>query len=137
MAELSPSIYCSVVATLPARTALDANALPAHVAFGAIFILMRPNLSLLDTMRALQHYTPKSITEAFIMAADEFLTTRQVAELLKLSEATVRKWCREGRLPAVKLGKSYRIRRSDLDRLFDQASSTTPPLSPTTEPATR
>lgn len=71
------------------------------------------------------------------MAADEFLTTRQVAELLKLSEATVRKWCREGRLPAVKLGKSYRIRRSDLDRLFDQASSTTPPLSPTTEPATR
>ena len=70
------------------------------------------------------------------MSVDEFLTTRQVAELLKLSEATVRKWCREGRLPAVKLGKSYRIRRSDLDRLFDQATAASS-LSPATEKSAR
>ncbi len=52
----------------------------------------------------------------------EFLTVKEVAELLKMSEATVRKWCREGVLPAVKLGKSYRIRRSDIDKLFEKAA---------------
>ena len=57
--------------------------------------------------------------------ADEFLTIREVAQLLKLSEATIRKWCREGRLPALKLGKAYRIRRSDIDRLFEQARKKT------------
>ena len=57
--------------------------------------------------------------------ADEFLTIREVAHLLKLSEATIRKWCREGRLPALKLGKAYRIRRSDIDRLFEQARKKT------------
>lgn len=53
------------------------------------------------------------------MAPEEYLTTRQVADLLKLSEITVRRWCHEGRLPAVKLGRAYRIRRADFDRLFE------------------
>lgn len=51
----------------------------------------------------------------------EFLTTRQIADLLKISEVTVRKWCREKRLPAVKFGRSYRVRRADIDRMFEQA----------------
>ncbi len=53
------------------------------------------------------------------MPPEEYLTTRQVADLLKLCEVTVRRWCHEGRLPAVKLGRAYRIRRVDFDRLFE------------------
>ena len=34
---------------------------------------------------------------------DEFLTARQLAEFLKVSESTVRKLSREGRIPVVRL----------------------------------
>lgn len=49
------------------------------------------------------------------MPEDEYLTTDQVAELLQLHRDTVRRMIREKRLPSVKVGKQYRIRRRDLD----------------------
>jgi excisionase family DNA binding protein len=60
-------------------------------------------------------------TEDSFMAPEEYLSTRQVADLLGLTEVTIRRLCHEGRLPAVKLGRSYRLRRADLDRIFDAA----------------
>ena len=38
-----------------------------------------------------------------------FLTVRETAEMLGLKEPTVRKWVREGRLKAVKLGRAWVI----------------------------
>lgn len=38
---------------------------------------------------------------------------------LKVCRATVQRWCKEGKLPAVKIGKEYRIRRSDLERWYE------------------
>jgi excisionase family DNA binding protein len=46
---------------------------------------------------------------------DEWLTVDEVAEMLGLHVKTVRGYAREGRLPAVRIGKSYRIARADLD----------------------
>ncbi len=43
--------------------------------------------------------------------SDEFLTTREAADLLKTSEATIRKECGNGRLPARKIGREWRIHR--------------------------
>ena len=43
---------------------------------------------------------------------DNYLTTEQVATRLKLHQNTVIRWIRDGRLPAQKVGKSYRIRES-------------------------
>jgi len=37
------------------------------------------------------------------------LRTKEVAEFLSVKEKTVRKWCREGRLIAVKKGGEWRI----------------------------
>lgn len=49
---------------------------------------------------------------------EEFLTVAEVAELLKLNQQTVRNWIDQGSLPAHRVGRRVRIRRSDLDRLL-------------------
>lgn len=45
---------------------------------------------------------------------------REVAEYLKVSPKTVRKWASEKRLPVVKVGNRNRFRRSDIDRWLDE-----------------
>lgn len=47
--------------------------------------------------------------------SEEVYTVEHAAERLKLHPKTVLRAIRDGRLPAVKLGKSYRILRSDLN----------------------
>ena len=44
----------------------------------------------------------------------------EVAELLKLNQQTVRNWIDQGSLPALKVGRRVRIRRSDLERMLEQ-----------------
>ena len=44
-----------------------------------------------------------------------YLTIREVGDLLRISERTVRRWVGTGDLPAVKIGRSVRIRREDID----------------------
>lgn len=46
---------------------------------------------------------------------DEFLTTEEIARLLKVHVITVRRWIVAGRLPATDLGKSYRVLKKDLE----------------------
>jgi excisionase family DNA binding protein len=50
-------------------------------------------------------------------------TVEQVAERLKLHRKTVLRFIREGRLRAVKVGKSYRIPRSELEAMTGVARS--------------
>jgi excisionase family DNA binding protein len=56
---------------------------------------------------------------------DSFLTVAEVAELLKLNQQTVRNWIDQGSLPALRVGRRVRIRRSDLERVL-QAGATSP-----------
>jgi excisionase family DNA binding protein len=49
---------------------------------------------------------------------DSFLTVAEVAETLKLNQQTVRNWIDQGSLPAVRVGRRVRIRRSDFERLL-------------------
>ena len=46
---------------------------------------------------------------------ENYLTIREVGELLKVSERTVRRWIGAGQLPAVKIGRSVRVRQEDID----------------------
>lgn len=50
---------------------------------------------------------------------DDLMTIGEVAEYLKVCRATATRWSRTGELPAVKVGKSYRIRRRDLEAWYD------------------
>jgi excisionase family DNA binding protein len=45
----------------------------------------------------------------------ELLGAEDVAELMGVKETTVWRWCREGRLPCLKVGKHWRVRRGDLE----------------------
>jgi excisionase family DNA binding protein len=49
---------------------------------------------------------------------ESFLTVAEVAEWLKLNQQTVRNWIDQGSLPAVRVGRRVRIKRSDLDRIL-------------------
>jgi excisionase family DNA binding protein len=55
-------------------------------------------------------------------AQDPFLTVAEVAETLKLNQQTVRNWIDQGSLPAVRVGRRVRIRRSDFDQLLEQGT---------------
>jgi excisionase family DNA binding protein len=54
---------------------------------------------------------------------DPWLTVPQVSDELKLHPATVRAWVKSGRLAAVRAGRTWRVRRSEVDRaLLSDAS---------------
>ena len=45
----------------------------------------------------------------------ELLAATEVARLVGIKETTVYKWCKEGKLPCLKVGKHWRIRREALE----------------------
>jgi excisionase family DNA binding protein len=47
---------------------------------------------------------------------DPWLTVPEVSDQLKLHPATIRAWVKSGRLRAVRAGRTWRVRRSEVDR---------------------
>src|SRR5215217_9736448 len=45
----------------------------------------------------------------------QLLRTEEVAEYLGVGPVTVYRWCREGSLPCVKIGRRWRVRREALE----------------------
>jgi len=52
------------------------------------------------------------------MLTTEYLTPKDIAQLLHVHEETVRRYIRMRQLPAVKLGGVYRVRREDLEKFL-------------------
>ena len=52
----------------------------------------------------------------------QILTIAQVAEDLGLHELTVRRLAREGAIPALKLGRQWRVKRDLLDKWIENRS---------------
>jgi excisionase family DNA binding protein len=53
---------------------------------------------------------------------EDILTIREVADYLKVTERTLYRLVQEGKLPAFKVGNSWRFRREDLDRWISEQS---------------
>ena len=51
----------------------------------------------------------------------ELLSAEDVALLMGVKETTVWRWCREGRLPCLKVGKHWRIRQEALENFLEQS----------------
>jgi excisionase family DNA binding protein len=49
----------------------------------------------------------------------DILTLEEVAHYLRLKPQTIYKWAQEKRIPAAKLGKEWRFRKSLIDRWLD------------------
>jgi len=54
-------------------------------------------------------------------AEDSFLTVAEVAGILKLNQQTVRNWIDQGSLPALRVGRRVRIKRSDFERVLAES----------------
>ena len=65
---------------------------------------------------------------------DPWLTVQQVSEELNINPATVRVWIRQERLRAVRAGKGFRVRRSELERALGAQASAGPRVSSAGEP---
>lgn len=62
---------------------------------------------------------------------ETILTVEQVAQILQVHPFTVLKFIKQGKLKASKLGRVYRIRRTEVDRFLDaQMGGETTPLPP-------
>lgn len=48
----------------------------------------------------------------------KFYTPQEIAEMLKVTDKTVRNWIRSGELDAVVVGKSYRIPEESIKNLI-------------------
>ena len=59
------------------------------------------------------------------MLSRPFMTTHDVAELLKVSETTVRGWIHQTELRAVRFGREFRVAVKDLE-VFVNAHATMP-----------
>ena len=53
------------------------------------------------------------------MPDSEIMTLEEVAAYLKLKPQTIYTWAQEKRIPAAKLGKEWRFKRSMIDRWFN------------------
>ena len=51
----------------------------------------------------------------------ELLAAAEVAELIGVKESTVYRWCSEGKLPCLKIGNSWRIRRGVLEDFLEES----------------
>lgn len=49
---------------------------------------------------------------------NEYLTPREVMELLAIGKNTFYKMVQSGELPAFRVGKQWRVKRADLERLY-------------------
>jgi excisionase family DNA binding protein len=69
---------------------------------------------------------------------ETYLTVAEVAETLKLNQQTVRNWIDQGSLPALRVGRRVRIKRSDFQRILEKsysagAAAPTPPAGPSAD----
>lgn len=53
------------------------------------------------------------------MSSDDFLTVPEVAERLRVRTMTIYRWIEAGKLPALQVGKHYRIRTGDLEAMLE------------------
>lgn len=51
---------------------------------------------------------------------DEIMTVSEVADYLKVSEVTTYKFVQEGKIPGFKIGRHWRVKRSDLAEFIEK-----------------
>ncbi len=52
---------------------------------------------------------------------DEYLTPKEVADRLRVTDQAVYKWLKEGRLEGFKFGRAVRVSRESVDRFVESS----------------
>lgn len=69
-------------------------------------------------MYLMTHFRNKDVS-------DELLTVSEAAHYLKVSRMTIWRWCNDGRLPAFKIGREWRVHRTVLDNMMQESIQAT------------
>src|SRR5512144_1781554 len=69
------------------------------------------------------------------MIEEAFLTTEEVLEYLQVNLRTVYRLIKAGRIPAVRVGRQWRFRKSDIDAWLDSQRPRGGPRTPATTSA--
>jgi PTS system nitrogen regulatory IIA component len=67
------------------------------------------------------------------MSEEQLMSVRELADYLRVNISTVYIWSQRGQIPALKMGKMWRYRRSEIDQWLRERRS--PPLEPERAPA--
>lgn len=59
---------------------------------------------------------------------DEIMTVAEVAKYLKMEPQTIYKWLQDGMIPAAKLGREWRFRKSIIDAWLDRKIANSPAM---------
>jgi excisionase family DNA binding protein len=59
------------------------------------------------------------IGRIMLAAEERFYSLEEIAERLRVSNQTIRRWIKSGRLTAYKPGREWRIRPSDLEEFLE------------------
>jgi excisionase family DNA binding protein len=54
-----------------------------------------------------------------VVEENEIMTISQVAKFLQISEVTTYRLVQEGKIPAFKVGRSWRVKREDLNEFIE------------------
>ena len=49
---------------------------------------------------------------------EKIYSTTELAKFFSVSEKTIWEWCKKGRLPGFKIGKEWKVRVSDLNKII-------------------
>lgn len=60
---------------------------------------------------------------------DRLLTVQEVADLMRVSTMTVYRLIKSGQLSAIRVGRSWRLRPSEIDRFLADCGTPSSPLS--------
>lgn len=70
------------------------------------------------------------------MLSSPMLTIHEVADLLKVTEATVRRWIKNKELAAVEFNREYRVTRKHLEEFVTERLTVDPITNSTTDKET-
>ncbi len=54
------------------------------------------------------------------MAQSTLMTVKQVADYLQLKESTIYAWAQDHKIPAIKIGRTWRFRQADIDAWLEK-----------------
>jgi excisionase family DNA binding protein len=54
-----------------------------------------------------------------VKKGDKILTAPEIAKFFGVSKKTVYAWCKEGNIPAFKIGQEWMVRQSDLQKMIN------------------
>lgn len=59
---------------------------------------------------------------------DKILGVEELIQFFGVSDQTIWRWCKAGKLPAFKIGSQWRVRQSDLNRAINQKVNAKPSI---------